>query len=712
VELRDYVRVLRKGWALILAVTIVGIGLGVGLTLLTKKVYQANVEVFASSSSAAAAAAQGSSSLNQGNSFLSARVQSYTDFATSPKVLGPLLSESAVKAALTQANRSLTQQDLQGKITADAPADRVLINLHVTDTNPALAATLANNLANVFNKVVPQTEQGIPVLDPTTGNPTGKTLPAVQLDTIHPATVPSSPITPNKVLNIGLGLVLGLLIGIGVAVVREVLDNTVKSARDFEEIGIPLLAQVAYDKRAGRAPIAFRGDAHSARSEAYRQLRTNLQFVDVDNPPRIIAVTSAVPGEGKSTTAINLAAALAEAGARVCLIEADLRRPSVAKTLGLVSDVGFTTVVIGKAPVETVLQNAGKNFAVLTCGPIPPNPSELLISQHARQVIFDIAEKVDFVILDTPPLLPVADSAEIATIADATILVHRAAKTTRDQATRSIQVLEKVGRRPVGVVLNMVTRSGGGRYDYEYGYNYYYSTYRPSAKTAKADASGASTATAIEDKTAPAQAALEEPDVASTTEEAPADQPKGRRARHRGAKRAAAAAAASSAAATSATATDSAAASFTSVNDNGAGRPAGDAAVTDAGDAGANVDANVDPEVGAEAGAEPAARTQTMPVAKPTGATAASAADRPAEADAFADEYDEYGAYDDEDLYTPEPAFGAARGIADDDTAEFGAVHMSGQEQLPLSPRTNGRSDDFDAHSFDEALGVKGDDRR
>ena len=157
-----------------------------------------------------------------------------------------------------------------------------------------------------------------------------------------------------------------------------------------------MLGLVPFDKRTPRSPIAFRSDPHSARSEAYRQLRTNLQFVDVDNPPRIIAVTSAIPGEGKTTTAINLAAALAEAGARVCLVEADLRRPSIAKALGLVGDVGFTTVVIGKAPVETVLQNAGRNLAVLTSGPIPPNPSELLISQHARQVIAELARNVDF----------------------------------------------------------------------------------------------------------------------------------------------------------------------------------------------------------------------------------------------------------------------------------------------------------------------------
>ncbi|MCW2495419.1 polysaccharide biosynthesis tyrosine autokinase [Jatrophihabitans sp.] len=449
-ELRDYLRVLRKGWAVILAFVIVGIGLGVGLTVTTTKVYKASAQVFVSSS-----AALTTQEAQSGNNFALSRVQSYISIATAPAVTGPVIKALGLH---------LTSQQLADKISADAPVNKVLINLHVSDHDPARAARIANAVASQFDVVVEATEQ------------TGTSPSIVKLSVIHPATVPSAPISPDKLLNIGLGLVLGLLIGIGFAVGREVLDTTVKGPRDFEELGVPILGNVPLDKRTSKTPIAFRGDPHSARSEAYRQIRTNLQFVDVDNPPRIIAVTSAIPGEGKSTSAINLAAALAEAGARVCLIEADLRRPSIARVLGLVGDVGFTTVVIGKAPVETVLQNAGRNLAVLTSGPIPPNPSELLLSKHAKQVIFDIAAKVDFTIIDTPPLLPVTDGAEIATIADATILVHRASKTTRDQVFRSVEALAKVGKKPVGVILNMVTRTGG-RYDYEYGY--YYEAYRP-----------------------------------------------------------------------------------------------------------------------------------------------------------------------------------------------------------------------------------------
>ncbi len=340
----------------------------------------------------------------------------------------------------------------------------MLINLHVTDHQAKQAQKLAAAVGKAFISAVQDTE-----LTGVNGRP------VVKLTVIHPASLPTGPIKPNKLLDVGLGLLVGLLIGIGVVVLRDVLDNTVKGPQDFEDLDVPVLGLVPFDKRTPRTPVAFRGDPHSVRSEAYRQLRTNLQFVKVDQMPRVIAITSGVPGEGKTTTAINLAAALAEAGHRVCLVEADLRRPTIASTLGLVADVGFTTVVIGKASVESVLQNAGRNLAVLTSGPVPPNPSELLGSEQARSVIRMIAEHVDYVVVDTAPLLPVADGAEIASICDATLIVHHAGKSTKDQAARSIDALAKVGERPVGVILNMMTKSRGS---YDYGYGYYYS-YRP-----------------------------------------------------------------------------------------------------------------------------------------------------------------------------------------------------------------------------------------
>jgi capsular exopolysaccharide synthesis family protein len=457
VELRDFLRTVRKGWPLIVAFVVLGTALGIGATLATKKVYEATVEVFVATSAGTTA-----TDLANGNTFSQDRVQSYTSIAKAPDVTGAVID----KLGLT-----LTGEQLANKITADAPQNKVLIDLHVTDNDPQQAATLANAVAQQFDSVVQRTEQT---------DATGK--PLVKLTVIHPATVPTSPIKPSKTINIGLGFVLGLLVGIGFVVLRDVLDNTVKGPQDFAELGVPVLGYIPFDKRTAQSVIAFRSDPHSARSEAYRQLRTNLQFVNVDDSPRVIAITSAIPGEGKTTTAVNLASALAEGGYRVCLVEADLRRPTLAKALGLVGDVGFTTVLIGKAPLEAVLQNAGRNLAVLTSGEVPPNPTELLMSVHANTIIRQIARQVDYVIIDSAPLLPVADGAEVAALSDATLVVHHAGKSTREQAARSIEALGKVGTRPVGIVLNMITR-GRGRYDDEYGY--YYAAYRPDRSHAR-----------------------------------------------------------------------------------------------------------------------------------------------------------------------------------------------------------------------------------
>jgi capsular exopolysaccharide synthesis family protein len=194
--------------------------------------------------------------------------------------------------------------------------------------------------------------------------------------------------------------------------------------------------------------------------------------VNVDNRPRVIAVTSSLPGEGKTSTALNLAAALAEAGNAVMLVEADLRRPTLAGSLGLVPEVGLTTVLIGQATVEEVTQSAGDNFSVITSGPIPPNPSELLASAATQAVLKELAQQADFTIIDSAPLLPVADGAEVAALADATLLVARWGRTGRHQIAQAVETLERVNQRPVGTVLNMAKARGSGSYLYTQEYAY------------------------------------------------------------------------------------------------------------------------------------------------------------------------------------------------------------------------------------------------
>ncbi|MDR1999330.1 MAG: hypothetical protein LBQ06_05240, partial [Frankiaceae bacterium] len=291
-DLRDFLRVLRKRWRLILAALSLCLVAASAYTLTQSKVYQATAQIFVSTAGSDTAA-----SLASGNSFAQARVQSYTSIANSSDVMD---------AVVHDLNLTISSSRLASMVSADAPLNKVLINLHVDNGDPQLAATLANSVATEFGKVVENLE-----------NTSNAATSPVKLTVIHQAVAPSAPIKPKTRLYVALGLLVGLLIGVGLAMLRDMLDNTVKDPAELgEATGLPVLGNVPWDKVAADVPLAFRADAHGSRAEAFRQMRTSLQFVDVDKPPRTIAVTSARPGEGKSHTALNLAFALADAGQR------------------------------------------------------------------------------------------------------------------------------------------------------------------------------------------------------------------------------------------------------------------------------------------------------------------------------------------------------------------------------------------------------------
>jgi capsular exopolysaccharide synthesis family protein len=231
--------------------------------------------------------------------------------------------------------------------------------------------------------------------------------------------------------------------------------------------GVPVLATVPHDPRARTAPLIIEGSVRSTRAEALRQLRTNLRFVDVDQPTRAMAITSACPGEGKSTTACNLAIVLAEAGKRVVLVDADLRRPRLAEYLDLEGAIGLTNVLAGQIRVETALQHWGSTGVfVLASGSIPPNPSELLGSRNMADLVAALSAAFDVVIIDTPPLLPVTDAAVLATAVDGTLLVTRHGHTTTSQARQAAEALRAVEGRVLGTVLNMVPGRRAQTYSY------------------------------------------------------------------------------------------------------------------------------------------------------------------------------------------------------------------------------------------------------
>lgn len=252
------------------------------------------------------------------------------------------------------------------------------------------------------------------------------------------------------------------------ALLREHLDTTVKSPDKLADATAGVaLGRIGFDPEARSNPLVAL-KVQSPRSESFRSIRTNLQYVDVDNPPRVVAVTSSVSEEGKSTTACNLAITLAQAGKSVCLVEADMRRPKLAEYMGIESSCGLTDVLTGQTTLDIALLPWNRGLlTVLPVGSRPPNPSELLASKQMRTVLDELRERFDIVILDAAPLLPVTDGAIVASATDGALLIARYGKTTRDQAERAAQALVRVDARLLGTVLNFVPERRRG-----YGYGY------------------------------------------------------------------------------------------------------------------------------------------------------------------------------------------------------------------------------------------------
>jgi succinoglycan biosynthesis transport protein ExoP len=453
VDLQDLPHVFRRRWRLVTLALLACLGLAGLLTVSSTKIYQATTQVFVS--------LRGGTSMPgaayQDTLFSQQRVKSYVKIANSPAVTQPVVDRLRVR---------LSARQLAGRITASAPADTVLINISVRDPDSAQARDLANAVAGQFSVVVADLEA------PGTGQPS-----PVTVTVVRPAEQPGGPVSPRPALNLGLGLVVGLALGIGLAVLREALDTSVKTSADLQELtgGFPL-GLIGFDPTATRSPLVSQVDTRSIRLEAFRTLRTNLRFVDVDRPARVVVLTSSVAGEGKSTTACNLAVTLACAGARVILVEGDLRRPQVAEYMGLEGAAGLTDVLIGRSHVEDVLQPWGTlPLTVLTSGPLPPNPAEMLGSTQMADLIASLRARAEMVIIDAPPLLPVTDAAVLARECDGALLIVRQGRTTREQVERSLETMRGVGARVLGTVLNMVPVGGPHGYGYEY-YSRYAST--------------------------------------------------------------------------------------------------------------------------------------------------------------------------------------------------------------------------------------------
>ncbi|MHB8440021.1 MAG: polysaccharide biosynthesis tyrosine autokinase [Acidimicrobiales bacterium] len=301
------------------------------------------------------------------------------------------------------------------------------------------------------------------------------------VELVSQATAPTSPSAPKKKTDIGIGFGAGLVVGLGIAYLVDAIDDAVYSRDDLERLmpGIPILGLIPLIASWRDKKTTFTvstADPNSVVSEAYRSLRTSLQFASYDEPIKTILITSPTATEGKSSTVANLGVMFAKAGDRVVLLSTDLRRPRLGKFFNADESIGITSVVIGESNLDDAIHEVDEipGLHILGSGPIPPNPSELLASRKMADLMEDLRSRFDVVIVDSPPILPVTDPVLLARLTDMTLMIVSAGQTKKGQVERAYEQLVQAGVRHMGIVLNEVGRDAGYGYAYNYGYRYSY----------------------------------------------------------------------------------------------------------------------------------------------------------------------------------------------------------------------------------------------
>jgi capsular exopolysaccharide synthesis family protein len=440
-------RIARRRWVSIVVVTLLAVLVGLIHALTAPVSYRSTASAFFSLTTGSSA-----SDLVQGSTYAQNQVQSFALLATTPAVLQPVVDELGL---------TIGPEDLAAQIQAQVPVGTVIVKVTATDASARTSAQLANAVVASLSKVV---EDIAPKDD------AGKA--TVLATTVAPAQVPAAPSSPDVPLILAAALVIGLVLGAGQAWAREAVDTRVRDAEALADVtDRPIIGTVAsWPARTGD-PVVVAAAPYSSQSESFRHLRTNLQFLRLADDPiagaHVLSITSSLAGEGKSTVSTNLAVALAQTGARVLLVDADLRRPTIAGLLRLEGSVGLTTVLARQAALVDLVQPWGEHgLHVLPSGPLPPNPAELLGSPVMRRLVEQMRRRYDYIVFDSAPLLPVADAVVLSRLVDGTVVVAQAGRVRTGQLGQALANLAQVSAPVVGLVLNRVRRDEG-TYEYE-----------------------------------------------------------------------------------------------------------------------------------------------------------------------------------------------------------------------------------------------------
>jgi capsular exopolysaccharide synthesis family protein len=451
-ELARYLRLIRnRFWVVIALPVLAAVAAGV-VSILLPPVYEAHVSVYVRLAQPLTSNDPTGVSLTSGTV-----LQTYADMTKEPALLQRVINELGL---------NMSPDELAKEVTATPLPNSTKLAVAVQDTNPAQARDVANKVVADLIAEVNQFQQE--------ASQVPNSAPPDNLFVLSPAVLPDKPTSPNVTLNIAIAFAAGLFVALGGIILIDYLDQSITSDDELtERLGITTLGHVGYlpAPKGAKPNDLVSLDEQSPSVEAYKALRTSVLFSGVEKVLHDIVVTSAEPGEGKSRTAANLAVALAHAGHRTLLLDADFRRPSQHRIFGKVKNVGLANLILDDVSEAEAITAAATvpNLWVLTSGPTPPNPSELLGSGRMKQLVQKFRENFSYVVMDTPPVNAVTDATILAAHASATILVVEQGRTTFPALGRAKRMLDRVGAHVIGAVMNKV-RATSGEYAYEYRY--------------------------------------------------------------------------------------------------------------------------------------------------------------------------------------------------------------------------------------------------
>ncbi len=524
-ELRDYLRILTRHKLLIFLVTVFIVGITIAYTAIQTPVYTASADVVLSPLSGVGLQGQ-SSSQNLTPTYISTQVQVFSS-AEVKNLVSQKLHEKAPAISVSEIGVTAV---LEVSASSTVPSDAAAIANAYTSSFVSL---LQNQVSNAFAQSISgiqaqinKTQSQLASLDQQIASAPVKSQAALQAQlqpqinaaqqsltvygseltdaqiqqqlggqpaqVVTPANTPTSPSSPKRSQDAIVALIIGLLAGVSFALLAERLDDSVKSKETLEKVTkpLPVIGLIPYvdtwDDNKAHSALTLNSSS-SPVAEAYRSLRTSIQFMSLDRSMRTIQITSSNKDEGKSTTVANLGVALAESGQKVIIVSCDLRLPKIHNFFNLSNEIGLTSVMLGEISLENALQKvntARGELKVLASGPKPPNPSELLSSQRTIEIITELQVIADVVLIDSPPVLPVTDAAVLSRRVDATLVVAMSKKVTTRQLYRTVEILRQVNAPLIGTILNgAAPETGyGGSYSYTYGYGYYDTTPKHSSK--------------------------------------------------------------------------------------------------------------------------------------------------------------------------------------------------------------------------------------